>query len=177
MLSSFVLTLDKLHVVSDSSFIPDCSLNPVISCVSVMQSTQSEILGFPNQIVGVIAFSAIISVGVLMRFTEGFSKKLWQLLATGTFAGLILVHWLIFQSLYVIGALCLWCTLTWVVVAPIAWFSLMFALENNHIKTPASLARTRQLLLNNRLSLLAGWYVVIILAIGYKFWYYWETLI
>lgn len=177
LISSFMLTLDKIHVATDSTFEPDCSINPVLSCVGVMQSTQSEILGFPNQIIGLAAFSVFISVGVLMRFTKSFDKRLWQLLTLGTTLGFVVIIWLITQSLYVIGALCLWCMLTWVTFTPLFWYSLLFSLRNNYISVPGKLKSTKEFIINNHFSLLITWYVIVFLAILFKFWYYWKTLI
>jgi len=177
LLSSLVLTFDKLKVLTDSSYVPDCSINPILSCVSVMQSTQSEILGFPNQIVGIIAFSVFISVGVLMRFTKSFDGILWRLLTLGTLLGFAVIHWLVFQSLYVLGALCLWCMLTWAAFAPLAWYSLLFSLKNNYISVPDSLKSTKDFAIKNHYMILVTWYLIVVGLILEKFWYYWETLI
>lgn len=177
LLSSFMLTLDKISVSENSTFIPDCTLNPVLSCVSVMQSSQSEILGFPNQLVGIIAFTVLISIGVLMWFTKGFNARLWQMLSAGTLLGLLLIHWLIFQSLFVIGALCLWCMLTWTIFAPIAWYSLLYSLKNKHIIPPKRYIKASKYIQEKHFQILASWYVLIIAGITLKFWYYWETLL
>ena len=46
----------------------------------------------------------------------------WQGLQVGVLAGLAFVGWLVFQSLYRIGALCPYCMAVWAVVWPIAWY-------------------------------------------------------
>ena len=43
----------------------------------------------------------------------------WVGLAAGTLLGAVFVHWLIFQSLYLIGALCPYCMVVWVVTIPL----------------------------------------------------------
>ena len=43
----------------------------------------------------------------------------WAGLATGTLLGVAFVHWLIFQSLYRIGALCPYCMVVWAVTIPL----------------------------------------------------------
>ena len=177
LISSFMLTIDKIHVASDPTFSPNCNLNPVLSCVSVMGSTQSEILGFPNQVIGIIAFSVIISVGVLMYFTKGFEKRLWQLLAIGVGLGFLVINWLIIQSVFVLGALCLWCMFTWAGFAPLAWYSFLYNLERKYIVLPSRIRSWTQFILNNHLSFLLGWYVIVIGTIIIKFWYYWKTII
>lgn len=177
-LASFILTLDKVRVSVGESTLVDCNLNPVLSCVSVMQSTQSELFGFPNQIIGLIAFPVLITLGVLMRLAPaGFKRIVWQLLSVGALLGWVLIHWMISQSLYVIGALCLWCMLTWVAVAAVAWYSLLFALHEGHIALPARYRAVKDFVLANHLTLLLFWYLIVIFLVGEKFWYYWETLL
>lgn len=177
LLSSFVLTVDKLHVASDPSFSPNCNLSPILSCVSVMGSPQSEILGFPNQMFGIMAFTVIVSLGVLMHFTKGFDKRLWQLLFVGLGLGFLVIHWLIIQSVFVLGALCLWCMFTWAGFAPLAWYSFAYSLERKYIILPGKMKQCTQFILKNHLSFLLGWYVIVVGTIIIKFWYYWKTLL
>ena len=46
-------------------------------------------------------------------------------LAVGSGLGVVFVHWLAFQSLYRIGALCPWCMVVWSVVVPVAAWALL----------------------------------------------------
>lgn len=48
VLASWVITLDKFLLLEDPDFKPACSLNPVVSCGSVMKSDQAAAFGFPN---------------------------------------------------------------------------------------------------------------------------------
>ena len=43
----------------------------------------------------------------------------WVGLAVGTLLGVVFIHWLIFQSLYRIGALCPYCMVVWAVTIPL----------------------------------------------------------
>ena len=43
------------------------------------------------------------------------------------------MHWLIFQSLYVIGALCPYCMAVWAVTIPICWYVTLHNLERGHL--------------------------------------------
>lgn len=177
LLSSFMLTLDKINISADSSYVPNCSLNPILSCVSVMQSPQSEILGFPNQVVGLMAFSSIITVGVLLLFTKQLPKRFWQLFIPSIWIGFMVIHWMIFQSLYVLSTLCLWCMATWVAFAPLAWYSLFYGLSHNYILNQKRFSATIKSLLQYRHFIVAIWYVAVIIAVTTRFWYYWKTLL
>ena len=44
--------------------------------------------------------------------------------------GVVFVHWLIFQSLYVIGALCPYCMVVWAVTIPIFWYVTLHNLRS-----------------------------------------------
>ncbi len=50
--ASLVLTIEKFSLLADPTYRPSCSINPVISCGSVMSSPQAEAFGFPNPLLG-----------------------------------------------------------------------------------------------------------------------------
>ena len=53
----------------------------------------------------------------------------WAGLATGTALGVVFIHWLIFQSLYRIGALCPYCMVVWAVTIPLLVVVASIALQ------------------------------------------------
>ena len=57
--------------------------------------------------------------GVLARRQSSLPRWYWVGLAVGTLLGAVFVHWLIFQSLYRIGALCPYCMVVWAVTIPL----------------------------------------------------------
>ena len=50
--AALVLMVEKLKLMADPNFVPSCSINPVLSCGSIMESTQAEAFGFPTPRVG-----------------------------------------------------------------------------------------------------------------------------
>lgn len=70
-------------------------------------------LGFPNPLMGIVAFTVVVVTGVLAVAKVPLPRWYWTALAVGTLAGAGFVHWLIFQSLYRIGALCPYCMVVW----------------------------------------------------------------
>ena len=66
LLAAFQLTLEKVRVLADPSYVPACDLNPVLSCGSVIITPQAEVFGFPNPVLGLIGFSVVITLGVLL---------------------------------------------------------------------------------------------------------------
>ena len=56
----------------------------------------------------------------MLSFAKVFLPQwYWAGLTVGTVLGAVFVHWLIFQSLYRIGALCPYCMLVWSVTIPL----------------------------------------------------------
>lgn len=50
IIASFVLTYDKIHVLTDKGYEPSCNINPILSCGSVMKTEQASLLGVPNTV-------------------------------------------------------------------------------------------------------------------------------
>ena len=113
--AAFVLTVEKVRQLQNPSYVPSCSINPVLSCGSVMLTKQASLFGFPNPLLGIAAFSVVIVTGVLAVAGVRLPRWYWAGLAGGTVLGAVFVHWLIYQSLYEIGALCPYCMIVWVV--------------------------------------------------------------
>lgn len=166
--ASSTLAIDKYHLLTDPSYTPSCSLNPVISCGSVMKSWQAGLFGFPNPLIGIAAFSVIIVTGVLA--TAGISLPRWYWLgqAIGTLAGFVFVNFLAYSALYRINALCLYCMVVWTVVPIILILSINRVLPSGD--------RSREIR-GWLWVLLPVWYAIVIVAIGVQFWDYWSTLI
>jgi uncharacterized membrane protein len=123
LIAAFTLTQDKIAILSDPSYIPSCNINPVLSCGSVIITEQASVFGFPNPIIGLISFSVVITLAVLLVARVVLPNWVWLGLNLGALGGLAFAVWLIFQSLYVIDALCPWCMVAWVGTILIFWMT------------------------------------------------------
>ena len=121
MFASIELIVQKIAVLSNPDFIPNCDINPVLSCGSVINTEQASLFGFPNPVLGVIGFTVVIMFGALLLTGVVLPKAMWLGLNLGALAGMVFVIWLVIQSLYVIGALCPWCMVVWSITIPIFW--------------------------------------------------------
>lgn len=121
--SSFILILEKLELAKNLNHQTSCDLSPFVSCGSVMASWQATLFGFPNQLLGFVAFTIILVTASLVVSTTVLPKWYWMALYIGTSLGMIFIVWLWSQSLYSIGALCLYCMAVWSVMIPL--FTLM----------------------------------------------------
>jgi uncharacterized membrane protein len=128
--AAFVLTLEKFHLYENPDAVLSCSINVVLNCSTVMQTWQSHVFGFPNMIIGLMAFSVVVTVAVVGL--AGAKLPRWFLIAAnlGFLLGMIFSYWLFFQSVYVIQVLCPWCLL--VTTATTVIFSTMLHYNLKH---------------------------------------------
>ncbi|MCZ4521741.1 vitamin K epoxide reductase family protein [Rhodococcus ruber] len=164
LLASLILVIERYELLLDPSYVPSCSLNPVLSCGSVMTAPQAALLGFPNPIIGIPAFSVVVVTGVLILGAVAVPRWYWIGLAAGLSAGVVFVHWLIFESLYRIGALCPYCMAVWAVTIPL-WL------------TELARASAWPVLRAWTWPIVAIWYTVVVLLCIERFWEYWRTLL
>ena len=119
--ASIELIVQKIGVLSNPDYVPNCDINPILSCGSVISTDQASLFGFPNPILGIIGFTVVVIFGVLLFAGIELPRWMWLGLNTGALAGMFFVIWLVGQSLYVIGALCPWCMVVWSITIPIFW--------------------------------------------------------
>ncbi|PRC56800.1 hypothetical protein C6A85_36780, partial [Mycobacterium sp. ITM-2017-0098] len=63
--AAMTLTIEKIELLIDPDYVPSCSINPVLSCGSVMITPQASLLGFPNPLIGIVSFAVVVVTGVL----------------------------------------------------------------------------------------------------------------
>ena len=119
--ASIELIIQKIAVLNNPDFVPNCDINPVLSCGSVINTEQASLFGFPNPVLGVIGFTIVIMFGALLFAGVQLPRTMWLGLNLGALLGMFFVVWLVGQSLYVIGALCPWCMVVWAITIPIFW--------------------------------------------------------
>ncbi|MCA2244611.1 vitamin K epoxide reductase family protein [Mycobacterium sp. WUMAC-067] len=174
LVASMTLTVEKIDILLDPSYVPSCNINPILSCGSVMMTPQASLLGFPNPLLGLVAFTVVIVTGLLALTKVALPQWYWLGLTAGVLIGVVFVHWLIFQSLYRIGALCPYCMVVWVitmsllvVVASIAYRPALQARPSG----PAWVVHQW------RWSIAALWFTAVFLLCMARFWDYWSTLL
>nr|WP_221317941.1 vitamin K epoxide reductase family protein [Mycobacterium sp. AZCC_0083] len=167
--AAFTLTIEKIKLLENPAYVPSCSINPVLSCGSVMVTPQAAAFGFPNPLIGIVAFSVVVVSGVLAIAKVPLPRWYWAGLAVGTTLGVVFIHWLIYQSLYTIGALCPYCMVVWTVTIP-----LLVVVASIAVPPTSGVVRA---LHQWRWSLVALWFTGLILLILVRFWDYWSTLI
>jgi uncharacterized membrane protein len=173
LLAALALTVDKIKILLDPTYVPPCNVNPIVSCGSVMTTPQASAFGFPNSLLGIAGFTVVVVTGVLAVTKVPLPRWYWLGLAVGILIGTVFVHWLIFESLYRIGALCPYCMVVWVVTVT------LFVVVTSIAYRPSleSTSGFRQVLLQWRWSIAALWFTAVFLLIMVRFWNYWSTLV
>ncbi|MGV9872810.1 vitamin K epoxide reductase family protein [Streptomyces cellulosae] len=141
VLAAWVITLDKFKLleakVKGETFVPGCSLNPVVSCGSVMESDQASVFGFPNPMLGLVTYGIVVCVGMSLLARARFPRWYWLTFNVGTLFGVGFCAWLMVQSLYRINALCLWCCLAWVATIVMFWYVTSFNVRKGFLPAPS----------------------------------------
>lgn len=172
-----MLTYEKITLLQNPSSSLACDLNPIIACGSVINTSQASAFGFPNPFIGLFGFGVITTIGAALLAGATFKRWFWLGLQTGVSFGIAFVFWLQYQSLYNIGSLCPFCMVVWAIMIPIFWYTTLYNLKAGHIKTKGVWKKISDFAQKHHGDILLVWYLLVIGLIGYRFWYYWSTLI
>ncbi|MFE9748294.1 vitamin K epoxide reductase family protein [Saccharothrix saharensis] len=173
LVAAFVLTVEKIALLKNPDYIPTCSIDPILSCGSIMRTAQAEVFGFPNPLLGIVGFTAVVTIGVVVVAGGSLPRWFWLGLQGGALLGVVFVHWLIYQSLYVISALCPYCMVVWVVTIPVFWYTTVHNLREGHLPAPRRLVTLATCYHG---VVLTVWYTGIALLVLHAFWSYWLSL-
>lgn len=174
LICSFVIMYEKIQLFENPHYTPACNLNPVISCGSVMVSGQASAFGFPNPLIGLVAFPVLTALGVVMLTGSKLKRWLWWGIEAGAIFGVAFVHWLFFQSVYRINALCPYCMVVWAVTITTFVYATLYNIELSRHHTPASLQRIADFLRRHHIDIVILWLLIIAGLIMKHFWYYYS---
>jgi len=117
-IAAFALTVEKFALLSDPKADLSCDLSVLVQCSKNLESWQGSLFGFPNPILGLSGWIAPLVVGAAILAGARFNRWFWIVFNVGVAGALALVIFLISQSIFVLGTLCPWCMVTWVVTIP-----------------------------------------------------------
>ncbi|WP_329562977.1 vitamin K epoxide reductase family protein [Kitasatospora sp. NBC_01266] len=175
--ASAVLTIDKIHLLQNPHTVLNCNINPIIACGSVMTSHQASVFGFPNSLIGLVGFGVVLAIATGVLAGARYRRWYWLGLQFGTVFALVLIHWLMSQSLYSIGALCPYCMGVWAVTIALFWYTTLANLRTGVIPVGERMKPVVRELNRYHWVVPVLWYAVIALMILGRFWYYWKTLL
>lgn len=107
--AAFLQILEKIQLLTFANKALACDLNSIFSCSTVLSSWQSSVFGFPNSLMCMVFFTIFTIVGVAglsgATLPRGFRLGIHAL----ALFVLCFALWFMWQSTYVIGALCILC--------------------------------------------------------------------
>ncbi len=167
ILASLILSIEKVNRLKDSQVHLSCSINSAFNCVSVMDSPQAELFGFPNSFLGLTGFSFTLIYGVSLLLLKERSKILDLVFFAGVTLAFIFSYWLLFQSAYVIKSLCIYCLLSCISATNIYFALLILLLKDGIIQLGNAPNNIIQRFIEKHYYyyLIGLWYFVIIILI------------
>lgn len=175
--AAFVLLLERIQLFLDPSYVPTCSINPILSCGSVMTTEQARVFGFPNAIIGVAAFPVVVAVGAGILAGAAYARWFWLGLQLGVTFGIGFVAWLVAQSLYDIGALCPYCMVVWAVMIPLFWAVTRRNVEAGVLGEALRDSGPGRVVVSWSVLLTALSYLVVLVLVLTEFWNYFSSLV
>jgi uncharacterized membrane protein len=168
LLAAGALTVDRFRLLADPEATLGCDLSPFVACGPVMTSKAGALFGFPNPLLGLAGFPVVVVTGALLLGRTALPRWYWRGLQVGVLLAAVFITWLQTQSLYVIGALCLWCMLVWAVTIPVVVGVTLHNAAAGHLgRGLTGLGRRLQ---PYAITVVALWYLLVIGAIGLRFY-------
>ena len=113
--ASISLVGEKLQILENPLHTTACDINAVLSCGTVIRTDQAAVFGFPNPLIGLVAYAVVIVIAVAVLAGARFRNWFWWGLIVGQLLGQVFLIWLWFEATFQINALCLYCMLVWLV--------------------------------------------------------------
>jgi len=171
LIASFVLAVDAVKLAADPTAELSCDINAVISCGTVAAAWQSQLLGFPNAFLGLIAEPVVITLAVACLGGVRFPR--WFMFAAQVVytVGLGFAYWLFYQSMFHIGALCPWCLLVTLSTTLVFATLTHVNIRDGNLFLPARLQETLAGALRANLDLIVVviWLLTLALAVVVKY--------
>lgn len=177
LLASVMIMHEGIAALKNPNYVAVCDINPIFSCGSVMKSGQSHVFGFDNTYTGIIGFSAVVTIGVAMLAGAQFKKWFWQAFLVGMTLAQAFILWLMHQSIYEIGSLCMFCMLLWVTVSAAFWYTFVYILRKDYVTVPKQLIGVSLFIQKHHLDILITFYLVVAALILHHFWYYFGSIL
>ncbi|MGW9827594.1 putative membrane protein [Brevibacterium pityocampae] len=176
-LASFELSIDKVRLLENPSATLSCDFNPFFSCGSVMAFEQSQIFGFPNQFLGIAAFIFPLLLGVLLITRTRVPGWVMVGLNLGLLAGTVLVMYLYYSSIFVIGIGCPWCIVVWTVTIPLFCVVTGYNVIAGNLGAGLRDNGVVRAIAGTALIIAVLWLILVYASIVFRFWVFFGSLV
>ncbi len=172
MLASGAIAIEKEHLLKHPEVELICNINPVYSCSNVFMSPQSQILGVSNEYIGIAIFAVLLTVGVVVLAGAKLKNWFWYAFLAGMLGFMMMVLWFFRQSVYVIGSLCIFCSIVWFSAWAITTSGFCWMYDNGYLSGLKKYDKVLSLIRRNSVLI---WFLFIVTLAGLilkHFWYY-----
>jgi uncharacterized membrane protein len=172
LVAAAALAIEKQRLLENPFYVPACSLGEAVDCGSVMRSAQAKTFGVSNAFIGLAGFGGLVATGMMLSTGARLTSAYRWILQIGLTLAVVFVHWLIFNALYRIGALCPFCMAVWAATIPSFWY---VTLDNTRALAArdSALGRAVARLHRNHGIVLTAWILLIALLVVERFWAPW----
>jgi uncharacterized membrane protein len=170
-IASFVLMLEHIALLKDPMHQLSCSFNPVISCGPVMTSKTATYFGFPNPLMGIASFSVQGILGLALIAGAKMRSWFWKIYSLIVLASVSFMVFLMYQSLFVIKAICIYCLTVWIVLILSSWYTFQYMLAEKHLSSFTRMG-IGMWIRRHHGDLLVVIYLTLLALILKEFWYY-----
>jgi uncharacterized membrane protein len=125
-IASFWQMIEKLTMLKDPVAPLVCNVNAVFNCSNILNVWQSSVFGFPNALMCIIFFIMLFTVGIIGWNDGSISKNLRLIFQGFTLFFIGFGFWYLWQSIFVVGAICIFCLFCYAAVLAIsfAWLRI-----------------------------------------------------
>lgn len=161
--AAMALTIEKFLKLENPDHQASCSINIFLDCAAAMGSAQGSIFGFPNQLIGIFAFTVVIVSGVVVLAGATLPRWYWRALLVGTTLGMAMIVFLMYTSIHTLGRLCPYCMVVWAMMIPLLWYQIVRGVQEGYV--PAS-SGVRMSLMRYKHVILPFFYLAVVVWIG-----------
>jgi len=111
-----------------------CSTGGIVDCEQVTNSAESMVGPMPVAVLGLVWFAVFLGILAIRSWLPELRSKALLAQVVWASVGLVTVFYLVYVELFLIGALCLWCTAIHAIVVVLFLMTLWDATE----PTPSS---------------------------------------
>jgi len=139
--AAYNLSIDKVTAIISPTTALNCDRSLLVQCSENLRSWQGSLFGFPNPLIGLGGFVVPLVIGIALLAGIRFGRWFWVAFNIGVIGAIAFVIFLISQSVFVIGTLCLWCALVWTFTIPLFWIVTLYNLKAGNLRVPARQTR------------------------------------
>ena len=169
LVASFIQTIERISYADQPLKALTCDINSVFSCSSVFDGWQSSFFGFSNSIMSLAFFAVVFGVSISGVTGSLINKYLRYVMHFFSVFFLAFGAWYLYQTVYAIGALCIFCIFIYTGVILLNWAFLRINI-NDLAKSPQLNVKAHKLMANGTDTFLwVLWALIMFIVLANKY--------